>query len=205
MKGNNSKTTGELNINNINVRGKNGDIHNENGYFKYKYLSNQKKAEIFTQNSKIFIRSISDAIVAAHQITELQNYRNYDKLYTYILNNGIKNSEFLLVKYCNHDLCDASLIACRRKVSYEIYLMTKFSLNFYIKNHEKLKMLNTYYDYDQFLTQLLRHLKRDLFEYSKYIKNIYKDDLNTNIKHENKHNINNIISNTNNHQQVEIE
>lgn len=150
---------------------------NNKNFFNYKYLSNEKKAEIFTKNSRIFIRSISDAIVATKQISTIQNLRNYDKLYTFILNNGIKNNDFLLVKYCNHDLCDPSLIACRRRISYEIYLMTKFALNIYIKNHSKLKAMNTYYEYDQFLTGLLKYMKRDLNDYSKYIKNKYKNDL----------------------------
>jgi len=153
------------------------DIFSKNNYFNYKYLSNEKKAEIFTKNSKIFIRSISDAVIATKQISNIQNLRNYDKLYTYILNNGINNNDFLLVKYCSHDLCDPSLIACRNRISYEIYLMTKFALNIYIKNHSKLKSLNDYTEYDQFLNDMLKYMKRDLNDYSKYIKNKYKSDL----------------------------
>jgi hypothetical protein len=153
------------------------EIFNKKNYFNYKYLSNEKKSEIFTKNSKIFIRSISDAVVATKQISNIQNLRNYDKLYTYILHNGIKNQEFLLAKYCDHDLCDPSLIACRRRISYEIYLMTKFALNIYIKNHSKLKSMNTYHDYDLFLSDLLKYMKMDLNDYSIYIKKKYKNDL----------------------------
>jgi hypothetical protein len=153
------------------------DVFDKENYFKYKYLSNDKKAEIFTKNSKIFIRSLSDAVTATKQINNIQNLRNYDKLYTYILNNGIKNNEFLLVKYCSHELCDPNLIACRRKISYEIYLITKFALNIYIKNHAKLKSINDYDEYDQFLNDLLKYMKRDLNDYSKYIKKKYQNEL----------------------------
>jgi len=167
---------------NLNIKDKSSDnnyiIFNKNNYFNYKYLSNEKKAEIFTKDSKIFIRSISDAVVATKQIANIENLRNYDKFYTIILNNGIINNDYLLVKYCEHDLCDPSLIACRKRISYEIYLMTKFALNIYIKNHAKLKSMHTYYEYDQFLTDLLKYMKRDLNDYSKYIKNKYKSDLN---------------------------
>lgn len=188
-KNNNQFETNELNLNhNMNSQfsqnnhsklrnEKNSNLNKSTNYFEYKYLSNEKKAEIFTKDSKIFVRSLSDAVVATKQISILDNLRNYDRLYTYILNNGVQNNEFLLVKYCNHDLCDPSLIACRSRISYEIYLMTKFALNIYIKNHSILKSMNTYHEYDEFLTDLLKYMKRDLSDYSKYIKNRYKNDL----------------------------
>ncbi len=156
-------------------------IINYDSPIEYKYLSKEKKAEIFTKDSKIFIRSISDSIVACKQINRINTLRRFDNIYNCLINIGIKNNDFLLYKYCDHKLCESNLIACKDTKSYEIYLMSKFCLNLYMKNHKRIKEINNYYDYNKFLDELLIVLKRDLNDYSKYIKSNYSKDLNSKI------------------------
>ena len=168
----------DKNHTNINQQNK---IINYDSSIDFQYLSKQKKAEIFTKDSKIFIRSISDSVVATKQINRINTLRNLDNIYNCILNHGIKNNDFLLYKSCNHRLCENNLIACKNKTSYEVYLMTKFCLNVYMKNHKKLKEINNFYEYNNFLDEMLIVLKKDLKDYSGYIKTAYANDLNSKI------------------------
>ena len=129
----------KLNLNEDKNKQNSNYIKNYDSSIDYKYLSKEKKAEIFTKDSKIFIRSISDSVVASKQINRINTLRKLDNIYNCLLNLGIKNNDFLLYKYCDHSLCESNLIACKDKISYEIYLMSKFCLSLYMKNHKRLK------------------------------------------------------------------
>jgi hypothetical protein len=130
----------------------------------------KRKAIQFTLDSKIFIRSLSDAYVCTRQIAQL----NVDKAKYFfnvtVLHESLFKKELLLAKYCTHDICNVNVIASKNKLSYEIFFMVKFSINLFLKYYNGIKDKKDYYELSKELVKIQHDLKQDLNNYVGYIK-----------------------------------
>jgi hypothetical protein len=130
----------------------------------------KRKAIQFTLDSKIFIRSLSDAYVCTKQIAQL----NVDKAKYFfnvtVLHESLIKKELLLAKYCQHDICNVNVIASKNQLSYEIYFMVKFSINLFLKYYNDIKDKKDYYELSKELVKIQDDLKLDLSNYIGYIK-----------------------------------
>jgi hypothetical protein len=133
-------------------------------------MNDKKKAIQFTLDSRIFIRSLSDAFTCTRQIAQI----NVDKA-QYFFNISIMLDSFykrdlLISKFCNHDVCNTNVIACSNMISYEKYFMIKFSINLFLKYYNRIKIHNDYHDLACELIKIQENLKDDLNNYIGYIK-----------------------------------
>lgn len=134
-------------------------------------MSNDKqKALQFTLDSRVFIRSLSDAYVCTRQIAQI----NVDKAQYFfnitVLLDSLNNKDLLLAKFCNHDVCNVNLIACSNMFSYEKYFSMKFSVNLFLKYYNGIKTKNDYYELSKELDNVYSNLREDLNNYVGFVK-----------------------------------
>jgi hypothetical protein len=127
------------------------------------YIQNaEKKAKQFTLDSRIFIRSLSDALSCTKQIAEIRCSRGLYYNYISILENSLQKDDILLAKYCDHELCHPNIIASKNIKSYEIYFMMKFSVNLFINYYSRLKKTKDYFDLTKEFDLIHTNLNEDL-------------------------------------------
>jgi hypothetical protein len=134
-------------------------------------MSNEKlKAIQFTIDSRVFVRSLSDAYVCTRQIAQM----NVDKaLYFFnlsVLLDSLKNKDLFLAKFCEHDLCNVNIIACSNIYSFEKYFYMKFAVNLFLRYYNGIKTKEDYYEMSKELDRVYINLREDLNNYVGFIK-----------------------------------
>ena len=161
-------------------------MNNGNPYvFKTTKLDDHIKAKIFTFNARVFVRSLSDAIVCTKQIATINCSKELylDKIS--ILDKTLRKGSLLLAKYCDHEICNSNVIASSSLNSYYNYFMLKFSVNLYLNFYERLNEADDYYKLNKELDSIHDTLKNDLTFYLGNTKRKYfimTKDINGNIQ-----------------------
>jgi hypothetical protein len=139
---------------------------------KNDFKNNERiKSKQFTLDSKIFTRSLSDAIICTKQIAEMDcNKEIYYNSLSYLAYSKLNNL-ILLGKYCKHDICNVNIIAAKDLTAYENYFMMKFSVNLFLNYYDRLKNKKDYFSLGNELDKIYIDLHTDLSSYLKYIKN----------------------------------
>jgi hypothetical protein len=134
-------------------------------------MSNDKqKALQFTLDSRIFIRSLSDAYTCTRQIAQIKIDKAQYFFNITLLLESLRNKDLLLAKYCDHDICNVNVIACSNIYSYEKYFTMRFAINLYLKYYNGIKTKNDFYELSKELDRVYADLRSDLNNYVGYIK-----------------------------------
>lgn len=142
-------------------------------YTKKTSVDDAMKAKIFTFDSKVFVRSLSDAIICTNQVVKINTNKELYLNKISILDKTLKNKYLLLAKYCNHDICNANIIASKSLTSYYNYFMMKYSVNMYLNFYDSLKEISDYETLSNQLDNINEILKNDLQLYVSHLKRKY--------------------------------
>jgi len=136
---------------------------NNNPYvFKNTKIDNNLKAQIFTFDAKVFLRSLNDAVVCTKQIASINCSKDLYLEKISILNMAMKSRSLLLAKFCDHDICNANIIASSSINAYYNYFMLKFSVNLYLNFMENLNKADDYFKLSRELDLINETLRSDL-------------------------------------------
>jgi hypothetical protein len=131
----------------------------------YIKIDDKAKAAIFTHDARVFVRSLSDAIICTQQIAAINcNKEMYLKKIS-TLDQSQKSGTLLLAKYCDHDICNVNLIASKSFNSYYTYFMMKFSVNLFLNFFQRLNTTRDYFALNKELDFILDNLREDLKRY----------------------------------------
>jgi hypothetical protein len=139
-------------------------------YIPGKPLDDKTKSKIFTFDSKVFIRSLSDAVTCTRQVAQINCSKELYLNKVSILDTTLRNGSLLLAKFCDHDICNANIIASTNINSYYNYFMMKFSINLYLNFYEKLKEATQYDSLSNELDKIHEGLRNDLLFLTNQIK-----------------------------------
>ena len=133
-------------------------------------MNNQKiddktKAAIFTHDARVFLRSISDALVCTKQIASINCNKEMYLERIAILDQTLKHKTLLLAKYCEHDICNVNIIASSSFNSYYTYFLLKFSVNLFLNYYERLKNIKDFYALGKEFDLIYYTLNMDLKNY----------------------------------------
>ena len=136
-------------------------------------IDDKIKAQVFTFNAKVFVRSLSDAVTCTKQIAAINCSKELylDKIS--ILDKTMKKGSLLLAKFCEHDICNSNIIASSSLNSYYNYFMMKFSVNLYLNFMERLNQADDYYKLNKEMDSIHEDLKNDLTYYISNAKKKY--------------------------------
>jgi hypothetical protein len=134
-------------------------------------MSNDKQKSIqYTLDSRVFIRSLSDAYVCTKQIAQIKIDKAQYFFNITLLLDSLKYKDLLLAKYCEHDVCNVNVIACNNIYSYEKYFSMKFAINLFLKYYNGIKTKQDFYELSKELDRVYIELQEDLNNYVSYIK-----------------------------------
>ncbi len=130
----------------------------------------KQAAERFTSDARVFIRSLTDAVVCAKQLSAFSiDEFLYDE-YTNELAHLPKSKQLLLAKYCKHELCNVNVIAATNVNSYYTYFMTKFAINLFLTNINQMQKSKTFPELLKEMDAINNSLNIQLRNYINYTK-----------------------------------
>ena len=138
-------------------------------------MDNNKKAEQFTRDAKIFILSLKDAFKSIEQIADITANRDHILKYNTRYNQIITNREVLLYKDTqSNPISKVNLISSKSYDSQYVYNLYENAFNIYAKNISNIDKCNDFDELDKELERLEVSLRNQLKSKAEEVSKVLK-------------------------------